>query len=48
MRRKISKRGINIMWKSGGRIKHRLSKLIKCSLRNCKMRMKSSRVTKHG
>jgi hypothetical protein len=38
------KRGINIMWKFGGRIGLRLSKRFKCSLRNYRMRVKSSKV----
>jgi len=48
IRREISKRGINIMWKFGGITWKRLSIRLKCSLRNCKMRMKSSRVAQHG
>jgi hypothetical protein len=35
IRREISKRGIiSIMWKSRGRIGQRLSRILKCSLRN--------------
>ncbi len=48
IRREISRRGINIMWKSRGRTGQSLSRKIKCSLRNCRMRMRSSRVTRHG
>jgi hypothetical protein len=36
------------MWKFGGKIGLRLSKKIKYSLRNYKMRMRSSRVAQHG
>jgi hypothetical protein len=39
-----SKRGIQIMWKFGGRTGQRLSKKLKYPLRNYKMRMKSSSV----
>jgi hypothetical protein len=45
MRKETSKRGISIMWKSRGRIGQKLSKKLKCSSRNRKMRMRSSRVT---
>ncbi len=45
---KIFRRDINIMWKFGRRIGHRLSRKLKCSLRNYKMRMRSSRVAQHG
>jgi len=34
IRREISKRGISIMWKFKGRIGQRLSRILKCSLRN--------------
>jgi hypothetical protein len=44
IRREISRRGISIMWKSRGRTRLRLSKKIKYSLRNYKMRMRSSSV----
>jgi hypothetical protein len=47
-RKKYFRRDINIMWKFGGRIGHRLSRKLKCSLRNYKMRMKSSRVAQHS
>jgi hypothetical protein len=47
-RKKYFRRDINIMWKFGGRIGHRLSRKLKCSLRNYKMRMRSSRVAQHG
>jgi hypothetical protein len=43
-RREISKRGISIMWKFRGRIGLRLSRKIKYSLKNYRMRMKSLRV----
>jgi hypothetical protein len=29
------------MWKFGGRTRQRLSRSLKCSLRNCRMRMRS-------
>jgi hypothetical protein len=44
IKRKISRRGINIMWKCEGRIGQRLNRKIKCSLRKCRMRMRSLRV----
>jgi hypothetical protein len=36
------------MWKFGRRIRQRLSRKIKYSLRNYMMRMRSSRVAQHG
>jgi hypothetical protein len=41
-------RGINIMWKSKGRTRQRLSKRLNGSLKNYRMRMRSSRVTQNG
>jgi len=46
--RDISRRGKNIMWKSRRRTRQRLNRKIKNSLKNYKMRMKSSRVVQHG
>jgi hypothetical protein len=48
LRRENSRRGIRIMWKFGRRIRQRLSRKIKYSLRNYMMRMRSSRVAQHG
>jgi hypothetical protein len=36
------------MRKSGGRKRPKLNKKLKCSLRNYRMRMRSSRVAQHG
>jgi hypothetical protein len=36
------------MWKYGGRIGQRLNKRLKGSLKNYKMRMRSSRIAQHG
>jgi hypothetical protein len=36
------------MWKSRRRTWHKLSRKIKCSLRNYRMKMRSSRVAQHG
>jgi hypothetical protein len=44
IRKEISKRGISIMWKSRGRTKLKLNKRLKCSLKNCRMRTRSSKV----
>ncbi len=35
------------MWKPGGRIGQRSNKILKCSLKNYRMRMKSSRAAQH-
>jgi hypothetical protein len=43
--REISQRGTSIMWKSRRRTRQMLSRKMKCSLRNYKMTMKSSRVS---
>jgi hypothetical protein len=40
------KRDINITWKFGGRVGERLNKRLKCSLKNCRMRMRSSKVAR--
>ncbi len=47
-KKKNSRRAINIMWKCRGRTRLRLNRKVKCSLRNCMMRMRSSRVAQHG
>jgi hypothetical protein len=44
IKKETSIRGINIMWKSRGRIGLRLNRRLKCSQRNYRMRMKSSKV----
>jgi hypothetical protein len=44
VRKEIFRRGISIMWKSRGRTGQRLSRKIKCSLLNYKMKTRSSRV----
>jgi len=48
IRRETSRRGISIMWKFGRKTWQRLSKKLKCSLINYKMRMRSSRVAQDG
>jgi hypothetical protein len=48
IKRDISIRGINIMWKFGGITRQRLNRKIKCSLRNYRMKMKSSKVAHHN
>jgi hypothetical protein len=48
MKRKTFRRLINITWKSGGRTWQRLNKRLKSSLRNCRMKMKSSKVAQHS
>jgi len=42
------KRAISIMWKFGRRTRQKLNIKIKCSSRNHRMRMKSSRVAQQG
>jgi hypothetical protein len=44
IRREISIRGISIMWKSRGKTRKKLRRKLKCSLKNYKMIIKSSRV----
>jgi len=46
--KEISRRCINIMWKSGRRTRQRLNEKIKYSLKNLWMRMRSSRVAQHS
>jgi len=41
-------RRINIMWKFGGITRQRLIRKIKCSLKNFKMKMRSSKVAQDG
>jgi hypothetical protein len=36
------------MWKYGGRKGQKFNRKLKCSLRNYKMKMRSSRVAQHG
>jgi hypothetical protein len=40
-------KGISIMWKIGKRTWQRLSRRLKCSLKNCRMKMRNSRVAHH-
>jgi hypothetical protein len=48
IKRETFKKGINIMWKFGGRTRQRLNRRLKWSLKNYTMRMKSLRVAKHS
>jgi hypothetical protein len=44
----MSGMGINIMWKFGRKTGQRVRRKIKYSLKNYRMRMRSSKVAQHG